>query len=125
MSTTTDPTGAAHERRESPRLARRESVSIQLLLPCPDRTGCQRVVTTETADLSAGGLRLRLAEPLAAERILDLVVELSGHPRRFLLTGETRWCRPDAGGGYEVGMLIHDGVGTDYAEWAALLGGVS
>ncbi len=117
-----EPTSGAssRDRRHARRIERRESVSIQIFLPCAERPGCPRVVTSETADVSGEGLRLLLPEPLEAERILDLCVALMGNPRRFLLTAETRWCRQDPGTGhYEVGLRVHEGEGTDFAEWLA------
>jgi hypothetical protein len=109
------------ERRNSPRTLRREEVSIQVLLPSADGSSPALVVATETVDLSPGGLRLRLPRPLQAHHIFDLCVELKEDPRRFLLTGETRWCRPCPDcPDHEVGITILDGEGTDFAEWTML-----
>jgi len=114
------------EQRYVPRVPRQESVSIQLTLPSLEQPESPRVVTCETADISANGLRLRLNESVEVERILDLCIELDGDPRRFLLTSETRWCRRnDHLNCYEVGLIIHDSEGTDYQDWFELFRGLS
>jgi PilZ domain len=119
-----EPPEETPERRAGQRIPRRESVSIQLWLSRAGQPGHPRVVAGETMDLSVRGLRLRIAEPVESDRILDLCVDVKDHPKRFLLTAETRWCRHDMGnGGYQVGLLIYDGEGTDYREWCALLKG--
>ena len=107
------------DKRNAVRFLRSEAVSIQLLLPCPDRSCPAEVVDCETVDVSRNGLRILLTEEVAAERILDICVELTDSPKRFLLTGETRWCRYNATrGSYEVGLEIQDGEGTDFAAWS-------
>ena len=112
-----DPT-ATDERRATERFLRKESVSIQILLPDADGAACAKVVASETIDISGRGIRLLLPRPLEANRIYDICVELEGDPRRFLLTGETRWCRYNGERqGHEVGIEILDGEGTDAVVW--------
>jgi hypothetical protein len=107
------------ERRGFVRLPRREEVSIQVLLPCEDGRCPSRVVASETLDVSCHGLRLRLPESVPTQHVFDLCIELGDDPRRYLLTGETRWCRPAADErGFEAGITVLDGEGTDYAAWA-------
>jgi hypothetical protein len=109
------------ERRAQRRWLRSESVSVQVLLPCGDGSCPAEVINTLTVDVSCNGMRLRVAEHLDSGRIFDICVEFRDQPRRFLLTGETRWCRRDPQHGeHEVGIAIHDGDGTDYAAWEAM-----
>ena len=111
------------ERRTSERFLRKESVSIQILLDDSDGSCCAQVVASETIDISGYGLRLLLPSPLETDRIYDICVELEDDPRRFLLTGETRWCRYNSErGGHEVGIEILDGEGTDSVAWYRALG---
>ena len=110
----------AAEHRAAARLLRRESVSIQILLPSMDDSRPAEVVASETIDISGQGMRVLLQEPLQTGRIFDICVELKEEPRRFLLTGETRWCRySNKRKGHEVGLEILDGEGTDYAAWSS------
>lgn len=106
------------ERRTTERFLRKESVSIQILLPDADGACSAKVVASESIDISGRGLRLLLPVPLESGRIYDICVELKDDPRRFLLTGETRWCRySDDRQGHEVGIEVLDGEGTDSVAW--------
>ncbi len=117
-----DPT-PTDERRATERFLRKESVSIQILLPDTNGTCCAEVVASETIDISGRGMRLLLPTPLEADRIYDICIELEDDPRRFLLTGETRWCRYNGERqGHEVGIAILDGEGTDAVAWYRALG---
>ena len=122
MSTNPDGTVADADRRSVRRWLRSESVSVQVLLPCDDGSCPAQVVDTRTVDVSARGMRLLVGEALEAGRIFDFCVELGDHPRRFLLTGETRWCRRQADQPrYELGIEIREGEGTDYLAWAEMI----
>ncbi len=117
-----DPT-PARELRATARLLRKESVSIQIFLPCDDGAHPTEVVASETIDISRYGIRLLLPKPLEAGGIYDICVELKDDPKRFLLTGETRWCRCNSEQqGYEVGIEILDGEETDFAAWSCSVG---
>jgi len=111
------------ERRTNPRLMRREAVALQVRLPGPDGLGLGRVLNTQTLDISREGVRLVVDEPIGVEHLYDLCVDLEGHQRHFLLTCEVRWCKEGESGLYEAGVVILDGEGTDFDEWAAAFDG--
>ncbi len=107
------------DRRDSRRLPRKEPASIQLVFPCEDGTCRPEVATSITLDVSIHGFRLLLPKPLEPRHIYDVCVDLADEPKRFLLTGETRWCRyNEEFAGYEVGIEILEGDGTDFEVWA-------
>jgi len=109
------------KRREGRRLTRRELLSVELRPSGADASASAIVVSTETMNVSATGLRILLPAPVAPDGLFDFCIEVEGHPQRFLLTGEVRWCHrlpgPET---YEAGVLIHDGQATDYPQWAEL-----
>jgi hypothetical protein len=113
-----------NERRDGPRIPRKEAVSVELRAADPDGPVTPQVVATETMDVSADGLRMILPHPVVPDCLFEMCVQVEGDPRPFLLTGESRWCRPAGGGRYEAGFRIHDGVGTDYSAWSALFSDV-
>jgi len=116
-----NPTQSGNHRTTT-RLLRKESVSIQILRPCAGDSCPAEVVASETIDISRHGLRLLLPEPLEAERIFDICVKLKDDPKRFLLTGETRWCRYNSERqAHEVGIEILDGEQTDFTAWSQSL----
>ncbi len=109
-----------HDRRRDDRRPFHDSLSIQLLLPCLDEVCPARVVDSETLDASATGLRIILDEAVEQDRLYDICVEVKNHPKRFLLTAETRWCRYDERHAvYEVGLELQNGEGTDFEAWVA------
>ena len=125
MSTNPKDQQSEAERRSVQRWLRNESVSVQVMQPCVDGSCPARVIATRTIDLSCQGMRLLVEDELEEGRLFDICVELRDHPRRFLLTGETRWCRPHSPGpDYEVGLEIQEGEGTDYLVWAEVIAGV-
>lgn len=107
------------ERRAAPRLARSEQASIQLVFPCEDGSCRPEVAASFTLDVSINGFRLLLPRAVEPGHIYDVCVDLADQPKRFLLTGETRWCRyNEEHAGYEVGIEILEGEGTDFEIWA-------
>lgn len=110
------------ERRSLHRMLRNESVSLQLTLPSSG-AGAGRVIRIETLDISPTGLRITLPERVEEERLLDLCIDLKDHNKRFLLTGEVRWCRPSEGAAdrCEAGIEVLEGEGTDHAAWFRFL----
>jgi len=123
MPNSHDDPAQAVEHRSTIRLLRKESVSIQILLPSMDGACPAEVVASGTIDISRYGIRLLLPEPLEAGRIFDVCVKLKDDPKRFLLTGETRWCRYNTEWqGHEVGIMILDGEQTDYSAWSRSVG---
>lgn len=111
------------ESRNNLRIRSRESVSIQIMQPNAEGLDTPRVVMCKTADISTNGLRIQLNEPLEAERIFDLCIELDFTPQYLLLIGETRWCNyNEQDNCYDVGLTIHDSEGSDYQEWIKLVG---
>ncbi len=110
-------------RRSKPRLFSNESISLQLTLPGVAGLDSGHVVTTHTVDISPKGLRVHFPEPVPADHLFDLVVELEDHHKRFLLTGEVRWCEQKGPHDYEAGILIHEADYTDYQYWNDIIHG--
>ena len=106
------------DRRTSQRLLRKEEASIQLVFPCEDGTCRPEVAQSVTLDVSIKGFRLLLPKELEPGHIYDVCVDLAMEPKRFLLTGETRWCRYNSESAcYEVGIEILPGEDTDFESW--------
>ncbi len=99
------------EKREDPRHRRQERAFIRILL------GDGAAVATQTEDLSRGGFRCVLPEPIEASSILHVVIELEPTGQRFLLAAEVRWCRREQNSEHHAGFALLDARGTDYAAW--------
>ena len=119
MSNSQDKRTTSAEQRLTTRIMRQESVSVQVLRPSLESGSSAEVVASETIDVSEHGLRLLLPEALERDRIIDICIQLRDDPKRFLLTGETRWCRYNSERqAHEVGIEILDGEQTDYTAWS-------
>jgi len=105
------------DQRDDPRLHRRERAYIRVLL------GDGAALLTETEDISRGGFRALLSEPVAVGSILHVVVELQTSKVRFLLAAEVRWCQspPATDNSAEkthcAGFALLDASGSDYDAW--------
>ncbi|MEM9102162.1 MAG: PilZ domain-containing protein [Pseudomonadota bacterium] len=110
------------EKRETSRVNQKESVSIQILSSSLDEAVAPVVVDSETLDISSGGLKIYVDQWIENGCILDFCVEFSNNPRRFLLTGETKWCKkiPGENTTFYLGIEVMDTEGTDFAPWHKL-----
>ncbi len=97
------------------RVARTEKVFIQVQRGAIDLEGF--VLQSTTRDISRGGFNAWSEQPLQSEVILDVLVELPEYQQPFLLTAESRWCKPLDEGGYSVGFVILDAAHSDYQDW--------
>lgn len=108
----------AQDQRRHPRLQRGERLIIQIV-GAPDNPALNGHVTSCTSvDLSAGGLRIRLEEPLGRDNRVELWVALEGRRGKFLLSGTVRWCmREETGDAYLAGIEINTGPASDTDSW--------
>lgn len=111
------------DKRDVLRTGLAEAVRIAVFQPDAEAESWCKVLATETVDVSLTGMRIRSDVAVAPDHLFDLCVAFHGDPRRYLLTGESRWCRFDeAQQQYEVGIAIQKGEGTDASEWEKLVG---
>ena len=113
---------SGEERRQHPRIARDEVLFVQAELRAED--GANRTtLRCHSADLSPGGLRLHLMDPLPVGTELELWIRIPGAARNYYLAGTVRWCRAgehDA----ELGVAVHAAPSTDDAAWREFTHGV-
>ncbi len=102
------------------RIARSEKVFIQVQRGAVDLEGY--VLQSTTRDISRGGFNAWSEHPLQTEIIVDVLVELPEYQQPFLLTAESRWCKPIAQGGYSIGFVILDAEHSDYRDWFSVVG---
>lgn len=117
---TSAPGDLPNQRREA-RFLRQEAIHIQILSSDPGGQAAAQVLHCRTEDISATGFKVLSDAPIEAGRILDLLIEVQGLPKRFLLVAEARWCRPE-GDGYASGFELLDADHGDLGPWRALFG---
>lgn len=113
MSSTDEVT----EQRREPRVPRREAVHIQITSGGPGSA----VLHCQTEDISATGFKVHTAAPIAQGHILELLIEVDGDGKRYVLVAETRWCRA-AEPGFQSGFELLDAEHSDIEPWRALFG---
>lgn len=107
------------DKRREARLPRRDAIHIQILAADLAGAGPAQVVHCRTEDVSATGFRVCTEGAILAGTILDLLIEVDGDPRRYLLIAEARWCRPE-GEGHAVGFELLEAEHSDIGPWRAL-----
>lgn len=110
-------------RRRFLRLPVESRVFIELESPPPGSLGPGKVARCDTLEVSKGGLRVRLTEPVTVGAILQIGVELPGKDEPFYLVGQVRWRRqdPEQSGAWVAGFEILNAAGSDIAHWEAAL----
>ena len=78
-----------HERRSSRRSRRAETLFVQLAAIIEGETQ-RRTLKCESADLSRGGLRIQVAEPLPVGNLVEVWIKVTDSPQTFYLVGSVR-----------------------------------
>jgi hypothetical protein len=94
------------ERRRLPREQRCERVLVQFTRRNP-ALGFGPVLRGHTVDISETGIQLVSCVPMPARSLLQLWIAVDSE-RKYVLSGETRWRLPIAGGNaYRSGIALH------------------
>jgi len=112
------------ERRRRPRLGLDERLFIQVLACDADPSLTNTTTRCRTRDASENGLCLQAERPIEPGCLLSLWVKVGARPGTFLMTGKSRWFRPDEdGGAYLVGVEIYPVEQEDTAAWRQMIAG--
>jgi len=116
----------SEEKRRHLRLPLESAVFIELLSPLAGNAQSGRVVRCRTLDVSRGGLRVNLSQPLTAGAILQIGIDMPGSDETLYLAGEVRWRTPDPQrpGTWMAGFALLDAEGSDIDGWVRLLAGL-
>lgn len=108
----------AAERRVDPRVGRDEVLFVQAAVPGTG-SGERRTIRCRSADLSSGGLRVRIEDGLPVGTSVELWIKLPERERSCYLLGTVCWCAPVQTGA-EIGVEVQAGPGTDFEYWRAM-----
>ncbi len=108
-------------RRQHRRLACDAGLQIQVLSLTQNLNSAEKTATGAAADISAGGLSLRVDRLLPVGCILDLWVSVRGRAGTFMLTGEVKWITRQAAGQYSVGVQLLDRPTDDVKSWLEII----
>ncbi|MDO3387542.1 PilZ domain-containing protein [Gilvimarinus sp. SDUM040013] len=102
------------EQRQEYRLTASEAVYLEL--EAEQGSDPAKIVISRSTDLSANGIQVKLDRPLPAGHIYPLCIQLHEPDVRFVLTGEVKWCRAEAGR-YQVGIALFESDDTAILGW--------
>jgi hypothetical protein len=105
--------------RQEPREPRDDAIHIQVRHGAGMPPQPPLVLHVCTRDISAHGFNASSNMALTIGTVLDVLIELQGNGKPYLLTAEVRWCRPLAADNFSAGFAVIDALGSDYAAWQA------
>lgn len=104
-----------HEQRREFRRQSQDRLFLQVV-DCDDENQIGTTLSCDALDVSAGGMKIAAAEPVAIGAVLDLWVDDSQRPGKFFLSSKVRWSRRESGQ-FQIGVELIDGAATDIVEW--------
>ncbi len=112
--------------RKEDRLIQSETVLIELLSDDVDNQG-NLVLSAETSDISASGMKVFSSSALNPNYIHELLVIFDEHSKKYLLTGEVKWCekvtqslKDNGVEGYYCGFELLEAEHSDLRDWKTL-----
>ncbi len=106
--------------RTEPRLPHDEVIYVEFLTPGAfekDDLG-PAVRSSQTIDISANGIQVRVLEPLRVGAIIQICIVRERTGERFELAAEVRWQKRLPGSsGYLTGLAFFESDDTSIAEW--------
>ena len=111
------------EQRQYVRLSLESTVFIELMAAAAAGDEEAKVARCKTLDISRGGLRVQLNQPLTIGAIHQIGVELSADDRTLYLAGEVKWCLPAKGSNdtWTAGFQLLNASDSDIETWYLLV----
>lgn len=112
--------GNYEERRSDQRIQQNENVSLKIVFSSENPGLLGKNLSGETLDISASGMRLALPFVIKVDSVLDVWMTLHDENKKYFLTGNVRWCRPNPdSAGYLIGLVLRERTDTitDLASW--------
>ncbi len=106
--------------RTEPRLPHNEVIFVEIKTPGAMENDDLRpsVRASETVDISANGIQVRVHEPLRVGAIIQICIIRENTGDRYELVAEVRWQKRLPGSvGYLVGLALLESDGTSIVEW--------
>lgn len=108
------------ERRADKRFDQDEGISLKIVFSSENPGLLGKTLSGATLDVSASGMRITMERAIKIDSVLDVWVTLHEQNKKFFLTGNVRWCRPDeTGSGFQVGLVLRERTDTvtDLVSW--------
>lgn len=106
------------ERRRHSRIPFEHAIYIEVVKRGSLRESDNTVIRCETIDVSIGGLRAWVPEPVPEGSHLNIAAYIGGSEGNLELQGECKWLGPAEGReGYWVGLELNDGTRENMDKW--------
>ena len=108
------------ERRKHQRIHIERAIFVEVANPDSRTEADNQILRCETLDVSVGGLRIWVPEPVAEGATLNIAAPMEDWKENLELVGKAMWVREadDTGKpGYWVGLELQDSSREDMAKW--------
>ncbi len=110
------------ERRKHERIDVVQAIFIEVVSRNSASEAENPVVRCETVDISVGGLRALVPEPIEVGSRLNLAVPMDDWKENLELVGEAMWCRPAKNkAGYWLGLELKDTSRENMERWCKVV----
>ncbi|MBI3186396.1 MAG: PilZ domain-containing protein [Gammaproteobacteria bacterium] len=97
-----------------------EKISVKIVFSSENPGLLGRKIEGSTLDVSSGGMKLMLNNPIRIDSVLDVWVSTPDQNRKYFLTGNVRWCNEsEKPGVYQIGLVLRErsDTTTDLTSW--------
>ena len=106
------------DRRKHQRVEVVQAIFIEVVKRRSKSESENTIIRCETADVSVGGLKIYVQQPIAQGSRLNIAVPLDGGKENLELVGEAMWIKPaDGVEGYWVGLDLRDSNRENMEKW--------
>ena len=106
------------ERRQHPRIQVERAILIEVVRRGSRTEADNPIIRCETVDVSVGGLKIRVPEPIPAGSVLNIAAPSDDWKENLELVGEAMWVREaENRNGYWVGLALKDSSREDMEKW--------
>ena len=106
------------ERREHKRFEVVQAIFIEVVKRRSRSESENTIIRCETADVSVGGLKVYVQQPIKQGSRLNIAVPLDNGKQNLELVGEAMWIKPaDGVKGYWVGLELRDSNRANMEKW--------
>jgi hypothetical protein len=106
------------ERRKHPRIAIERAIYVEVVGRGSRSEAQNQILRCETLDVSVGGLRIWVPEPIDQGSKLNIAAPMEDWKENLELVGQAMWSREaDDGDGYWVGLELKDSTREDMEKW--------
>lgn len=110
------------DRREHPRVHVELAIYVEVVKRGSMTEADNHIIRCETLDVSVGGLKIWVPEPIAQGSTLNIAAPMEDWKENLELVGEAMWVREaEDKDGYWVGLALKDSSREDMQKWSSVV----